>query len=326
MVNPGRVTGGESIKSTMPGHTDWDQGLQRFQPEGFNPYVCFWSMVQLLPCPHSFHSTGEDGLRQQAKQLMALAHCKQPLRFRERKYLTLRHIKRKEKNQQQAIPSSIWAFCPSQGTSLDFCWLAVSPSALPILSLVQTSCHRFLLGGQLEVEAFGIYYTCWVGLVMGYFYYTPPSARQRIATCPTCPGIKDYSSSMQKPPCNSQPKHIHSFMLHCPSVQNPSPPASSAFPPPNTVTISFPLLLLTAYLPASFILLCPTPFRTTSRRKRRLVGFFAHNILEHLWGLPLTFRLTRFSYRALSCPGTRLCWIGDNKSCQWSCSMLSRSQ
>lgn len=96
-------------KSVVPGHTGWDRGLpgfHGFQAGGFNPCVCFWSTLWPLSCPCSSHSSGEDGPCPKAKQLMALAHCKQPPTVRERKYLTLGHITRREKNQQQTIPSS----------------------------------------------------------------------------------------------------------------------------------------------------------------------------------------------------------------------------
>jgi len=52
----------------------------------------------LLPfsCAHSSHNSGEDDPYQQAKKLMALAHCKQPSMIREREHLSLRHIKKRK--------------------------------------------------------------------------------------------------------------------------------------------------------------------------------------------------------------------------------------
>lgn len=55
----------ESLKSIMPGHSDWEQGLWGLQPEGFERHFCFCSTFQPLSCPRSFHSSGGDGLCQQ---------------------------------------------------------------------------------------------------------------------------------------------------------------------------------------------------------------------------------------------------------------------
>lgn len=49
----------ESLKSIMPEHSDWEQGLWGLQPEGFEPHFCFCSTLQPLSCPRSFHAVEE---------------------------------------------------------------------------------------------------------------------------------------------------------------------------------------------------------------------------------------------------------------------------
>lgn len=140
---------------------------------------------------------------------------------------------------------------------------------------------------------------------MGSFCYTHPNAKCCIATCPTYTGIKDYSSSMHKPPCNFQPKHIHNSILTL------SLNAKHYFPPPNTITMSFTLLLLTVSLPLS--LLHPPLSRSLLNIQQKEKGvvriFFCIQHPRALLRIVSYLRLTQFSYRALSCTGTQPDWI-----------------